>query len=449
MIDLRNSLHFLTLFLFITIYTAGQTQTVSRVWDKTIGGNDLDITLEALQTSDGGFLLGAQSKSGVSGDKTATHHGDADYWLVKTDVNGTKQWDRSFGGSGEDGFRDVKQTPDGGYILAGFSRSGVSGNKTAGNLGGIDYWIVKTDASGNKQWDRTYGSTGDDILHAVVVTSDGGYLLGGYSDSPATGDKSQPGQGDKDYWIVRIDANGNKQWDKTYGGNMEDRLEDILPVDAGGFVLGGMSRSGNTGDKSQGAQGGFDQWIVKIDFNGNKLWDRTFGGAEDDYLLTLTPAAKGFIIGGTSWSDTGGDKSMDSPGEAAHWVLKIDKDGQKIWDKSYGGSGLDRMPEFISLSQKGHLIGGQSTSPASGDKTEHNHGGADIWIHHINNGGKLKWDKTLGGDGADALRSIIELGNNEYLLAGWSASGMGSSTDDKTEPSRGGIDCWILKIRVN
>jgi hypothetical protein len=183
----------------------GQNPLVKQ-WDARFGGSDNDYFHSLQQTADGGYILGGFSYSGISGDKTQASQGDADYWIVKTDAGGVKQWDARFGGSNYDFFSSLKQTVDGGYILGGYSGSGNSGDKTQASQGGTDYWIVKTDTGGVKQWDARFGGSDDDGLWSLQQTADGGYILGGYSESGISGDKTQASQGGYDYWIVKTDA---------------------------------------------------------------------------------------------------------------------------------------------------------------------------------------------------------------------------------------------------
>src|SRR5690606_9304903 len=145
------------------------------------------------------------------------------------------------GGSGDDFLHITAPTPDGGYLLGGYSYSSASGDKSENSKGGSDYWVVKIDGSGNKVWDKTFGGSGEDILYSTTPTPDGGYLLGGYSASPASGNKSENSKGSYDYWIVKIDGSGNKVWDKTFGGSDNDILHSTTPSPDGGFLLAGSS----------------------------------------------------------------------------------------------------------------------------------------------------------------------------------------------------------------
>src|SRR5690606_15431828 len=153
-------------------------------------------------------------------------------------------------GAGADVLRGLQSTVDGGYILGGYSNSGASGNKTSTKLGLFDFWIVKIDENGEKIWDKSFGGISNNVLHCLQSTSDGGYLLGGYSNSGISANKSTAGFGDLDYWVVKIDANGNKLWDKTFGGIARDVLHTIIETSDGAFLLAGNSFSGATGNKT-------------------------------------------------------------------------------------------------------------------------------------------------------------------------------------------------------
>jgi protein involved in ribonucleotide reduction len=219
-------------------------------------------------TSDGGYILGGTSDSGVSGNKTTPNFGGADYWLVKVDGSGNKQWEQVFGGSGNEQIYSVQPTSDGGYILGGYSTSGVSGNKTTPGLGGSDYWLVKVDGSGNKQWEKVFGGSGDDVIQSVQPTSDGGYLLGGSSTSGVSGNKTTPSLSSLeefgDYWLVKVDGSGNKQWEQVFGGSGDDVLYSVQPTSDGGYILGGASHSGVSGNKTTPHFGNTDYWLVKL-----------------------------------------------------------------------------------------------------------------------------------------------------------------------------------------
>jgi len=414
-------------------------------WDYRFGGNDADYLYTLQQTTDGGYILGGYSFSGISGDKTQPSWGVSDYWIVKTDSLGIKQWDKRFGGINSDGLYTLQQTSDGGYILGGSSLSGIGGDKTQPSWGGHDYWIVKTDFLGNNQWDKRFGGINSDLLYSLHQTSDGGYILGGYSLSGISGDKTQPSWGGPDYWIVKTDSVGNKQWDKRFGGAGDDALYSLRQTSDEGYILGGYSISDSSGDKTQPSWGGNDYWIVKTDSLGIKQWDKRFGGTAIDWFYFLRQTSDGgYILGGLSNSGIGGDKTQPSWGSLDYWIVKTDSLGIKQWDKNFGGT-LEEE-EFANITQTsdgGYLVAGTSQSPASGDKTENNLGFEQTWIVKTDSAGNKQWDKTIITTGQEEYGYAIQTNDECYAIAVFTGGGIGGY---KTQASWGLYDYWIVKF---
>jgi hypothetical protein len=238
-------------------------------WDKTIGGGGEDDLFSLQQTSDGGYILGGHSDSNVSGEKTANSRGYYDYWVVKLNSLGKIQWDKTIGGSSGDYLTSLQQTCEGGYILGGYSLSNRSGDKTEKSRGVYDYWVVKLNSLGRIQWDKTIGGSLVDYLYSLQQTSDGGYILGGDSESDMSGEKTENNHGSfiGDYWVVKLNSFGRIQWDKTIGGTSEDHLRSIKEVSKNQYILGGYSISGISGDKTEVSRGDFDYWIVWLQYN--------------------------------------------------------------------------------------------------------------------------------------------------------------------------------------
>jgi hypothetical protein len=210
--------------------------------------------------------------------------GEDDVWLIKTDADGNKLWEKTFGGSRYDYGYSVRQTSDGGFIIVGYTAS----------FGARDVWLIKTDANGNKQWDRTFGGSDSDVGYSVQQTSDGGFIIVGYTVSF--------GAGKDDVWLIKTDANGNKQWDRTFGGSVWDWGSSVQQTRDGGFILVGGTRSFGAGDA--------DVWLIKTDASGNKLWDRTFGGSRWDWGNSMQQTRDGgfILVGetesfGAGWAD--------------------------------------------------------------------------------------------------------------------------------------------------
>lgn len=300
--------------------------------------------------ADGGYLIGGFFGSNTSSDKTENGRGNEDYWVIKINTNGTKQWDKTFGGAGNDVMTGIVAASDGGFLLGGYSNSNASREKSENSYGSFDYWVVKIDANGQKQWDKTLGGGEDDIMAGVVSASDGGFVLGGSSSSTISGTKSENKRGISDYWAVKITANGQQQWDKTFGGINTQSMTALSTASDGGFLLGGWSTSNASGDKSENSHGGWDYWMVKIGGNGQKQWDKTVGGGDDVLETIALTTDNGFLLGGTSPSNASGDKSEQSRGASDYWIIKINANGQKQWDKTWGGTGAEEMSSNRPLS---------------------------------------------------------------------------------------------------
>lgn len=442
-------------FILLSFKTQAQ---LTKQWDYRFGGTAIDEFHDVLSILDTNtfdtraYLLAGYSESGANGDKTNASQGSGDFWLINVNSLGVKQWDKSYGGSNYDELFEVQQCTDGGFILGGWSNSGISGDKSQASIGAGDYWVVRTNMSGTKLWDRTFGGTSEDYLQSVKQTSDGGFILAGRSNSGISGNKTGANRGTIgvtwDYWVVKIDAAGTKQWDQTYGGFDDDQLFAVQQTTDGGYILGGYSNSGITGEKSQASQGLDDYWIVKIDANGVKQWDKTFGGTSADQLqMVLQTSDGGYLLGGGSASGANGDKSQASRGNFDYWILKTNATGVKQWDKRFGGTSADNLFDAIQTTDGGYLLGGASSSVASGDKSQGNQGTAgtsyDYWVVKVDANGIAQVERRFGGSADDYAKSICETPDGNYLVAGWSTSGL---TGDKSQASRGSIDYWFAKI---
>ncbi|MBK9402340.1 MAG: hypothetical protein IPN36_16300, partial [Bacteroidetes bacterium] len=397
------------------------------------------------QTSDGGYILGGTSVSNFSGNKTENCIGGNDYWIVKTDSIGNIQWQNTIGGILNDNLTSVMQTADGGFILGGYSESYIFGDKTENCLGDFDYWIVKTDSLGNIQWQNTIGGILEDELFALQQTADGGYILGGKSRSDISGDKTENSQGGYDYWIVKTDSIGNIQWQNTIGGSINDELNSIHQTADGGFILGGFSGSGISGDKTENCLGGYDYWIVKTDSQGNIQWQNTLGGSVNDFMYSVRQTADGgYVLGGNSNSNISGDKSENCLGFDDFWIVKTDVAGNIEWQNTIGGSFIDWMSSVQQTNDGGYILSGSSASNISVDKTENSLGDIDYWVVKLDTAGYIQWQNTIGGSNADRLTSVLETTDGAYVLGGWSWSDI---SGDKTENCYVLEDFWVVKIR--
>jgi hypothetical protein len=302
----------------------------NKQWDKTFGGTNIDDASSVQQTSDGGYIL-----AGYTGSYGA---GGFDFWLVKTDSEGNKEWNRTFGETVRDEAYSVRQTSDGGYILTGFTESY-----------GYDFWILKTDSDGNKQWNAIFGGISWDVAHSVQQTSDGGYILAGYTGSY--------GAGFTDAWLVKTDSSGNKVWDNTFGGANTDWADSVQQTSDGGYILAGHTMSYGAGNG--------DFWLVKTDSDGNKQWDKTFGGTGRDEAYSVQQTSDdGYILAG--FTESYGAGFTDA------WLVKTDSEGNKVWDKTLGGANNDRADSVQQTSDGGYILAGNTMSYGAGNR--------DFWL---------------------------------------------------------------------
>jgi len=351
------------------------------VWDKYFSGGDNDMLRAADLTADGGFILGGHSSSGSSNDKTHEGYGGGDAWIIKLDSNGNKIWDKTYGGDKGEDITAIQQTTDGGYVVAGNSFSGATGMKTSFNEGRRDYWIFKLDSAGDLLWEKTFGGIEEDNLEYMQQTSDGGYILGGYSESGISGTKTEESMGFIDYWIVKLDNAGNIEWQNVIGGDDFDFLFVVKETPDGGYIMGGESLSSQSGDKTQNAiEDSEDYWVVKTDATGQIEWEKTIGGDGQDGLFAISLTRDGgYLLGGHSDSNISGDKTEANVGPTDLWVVKLDVCGEITWDKTIGTSLYDNMKTIIQTTDGGYLLGGFSGFFDNPPEDGHNNGKYDFF----------------------------------------------------------------------
>lgn len=417
------------------------------LWQNTIGGGDMDWFVSLDSTSDDGYICGGWSRSNISGDKTENSYGGDDYWILKLDSVGNILWQKTIGGSDYDRLTSVNQTADGGYICGGWSSSNISGDKTENSIGGDDYWILKLDSAGNILWQKTYGGIYTDYLYNISQTSEGGYICSGYSDSPISGNKTENGNGNFDFWVLKLYPDGSIQWQNTIGGNDIDRLSSIVQTSDGGYLCNGDSNSNISGDKSENSKGEEDCWIVKIDSIGMIQWQKTIGGSALDGLTSgYKTTDNGFILGGASYSDISGDKTENSFGSADYWIVKVDSLGNIQWQKTLGGSAQDIGRTIKMTADGGYVCGGESSSNISGNKNENSLGFSDYWILKLDSIGNIESQNSIGSYSVDVLTSIVQIADGSFICGGYSKSGI---SGDKSENCLGDLDYWIIDVCMN
>lgn len=354
-------------------------------WQNTLGGSKNDRLHVVDQMPDGDYMLGGYSASDISGDKTENTVGFNplyDFWVIRANSDGNIVWQNTIGGNGPDAFfTDGKRTEDGGYIIGGPSGSLISGDKTENSLGTYDYWVLKLNGLGNIEWQNTLNGNDWDILRSVEQTMDGGYIIGGWSRSGIGADKTDSNRGGFDYWVVKLNSTGNIQWQKTIGGNGDDQLNDIYQTNDGGYILGGESNSNIGGEKTENSRGLYDYWVVKLSAAGDIEWQNTVGGSGEDYLNTLQQTTDGgYLLGGNSNSNISGDKTENSRGGGDYWLVKLNPQGDILWQKTIGGSNGDALQSIWQTADGGIMLGGHSNSNAGFEKSADSRGMNDYWI---------------------------------------------------------------------
>ena len=374
-------------------------------------------------------------------------------------------WEKSYGGKHADYLFDVIPTPDYGFILAGSSLSKKTGNKTEDNLGDLDFWVWKIDEKGELDWQKSFGGSGQDMLRAVVLTNDGGFLLAGSSQSEEGFDKKGKARGNSDFWIIKLNAKGGEEWQKTIGGSGEDELSSVVKTKDGGFVLAGSSSSNLSWDKKSENFGGLDYWVVKIDSKGEIVWQNTFGGIYNDELRSVIKTKDGgFLLGGSSNSPDGGNKTQKNIGQSDFWIIKIDEKGQEQWQKTIGGKGDDELAVVCETNDGNFIIGGNSNSESGNDKRSSNENGTDFWVLKMDKETKeIIWQESYNIAKTDILTSLIENDDKTILLGGYAQGEIekrkapikqtkalkGKSTNINEEPKmKKGTDDYVA-IKIN
>jgi len=371
------------------------------VWNKTYGGPGNDLASEVQVTKNGGYVI-----TGVTESYGA---GDGDAWLIKTDSEGNEEWNKTFGGTGYDNGQSVRETGDGGYIIAGRTESYGAGDS--------DLWLIKTDSDGNEEWNKTFGGPDNDRGWSVRETNDDGYIISGGTESS--------GAGNGDLWLIKTDSSGTKLWDRTFGGPGFDWGNSIQEASDDGYITAGFTRSYGAGES--------DVWLIKTDSYGNKEWDAIFGGPDNDSGSSVQETSDGgYII--TGYTASFGAEGMDL------WLIKTDSEGQEEWNRTFGEpeqdigplggeSGNDQGEAVQVTSDGGYIIAGYTTSYGAFP--------GDLWLIKTNSEGVLEWDMTSGRRGTDDGVSVQETSEGEYIIAG--------ITD---RYGAGGIDVWLVKVKL-
>ncbi|WP_246067785.1 hypothetical protein [Changchengzhania lutea] len=381
----------------------------------------------------------------MDGDITAKQDESFDYWLTKFDSASNLMWQKTYGGTSNDRGNSIIQTADNGYVILGNSQSNDGDIST--NAGSSDFWVSKLTNSGDLVWEQSYGFAGSDDGNAIIQTNDGGYLLVGVLDVSASGglgnSKINSGKSSShaggDYWAIKLNASGTKEWSRFYGGSFTDIPFDVMQTSDNGYLIVGSSDS-NDVDITNNI-GTYDFWVIKISETGTLVWEKSFGGSEIDESRAIVQTNDGnYVIIGDTRSDTIDVSS--NKGAADFWLIKMTPNGDLIWERTIGGSSFDAGRSIAITQDGGFVIVGSSRS-ADGDVPDNN-GQNDAFMIKVDTNANIVWQKTIGGSEIDLFEAVTELNNGTIVAVGES-----NSADNDIIENKGFTDALIYTIKDN
>ncbi len=409
----KRALSVFLLLLSSLIFAQPTTQ-----WAKCFGGKGVDIGKTILQTDDGGYLIAGSSNS-LDGDIAHLHDSlgvNYDIVLLKTDANGQLQWQKCIGGTQDDMASAMIKTFDGGYAIGGYSWSKDGDNIGNVNYYSADYWLVKIDSMGSIQWQKTFGGYLDDKMYGLAQTRDSGFIMIGttYShDGDVSGYHAKT-----DIWVVKIDTSRTIQWERCYGGSGDEFSGSIVQAQDGGYVFAGYTNSSDSDvvglHTDYLGENTYDYWVVNLDTLGNIKWSKCFGGDQHDYASQVIKTKDdGYAVIGYS------DFGVTLAGYLSYndyWLIKLDTSGAVQWQKSYGGSNFDEANCIIQTNDNGYLVSG--TSLSNDHEVNGNHGRYDYWVVKADGSGNFEWQESFGGSRNDFPYSVIQTIDNGYAISG-------------------------------
>jgi len=296
----------------------------SVVWTKTFGVGEVDRGLSVELTTDGGYA--------IAGSTWGWGKAKSDVCLIRSDADGNEVWSRTFGGKNSEQSYSLKQTSDGGYIIAGQTASFGAGN--------YDIYLIKTDIDGEVLWSKTFGGYNRDCAYSVQQSIDGSYIITGETDSF--------GSGNYTVYLIKTDVKGDEIWSRTYGGKYRGHGRSVVQAIDGGYLIAGSSwRSGS---------GYSDIYLLKTDGNGKELWTKSFGGKYNDngYAVQMTTDG-GYVIAGNT-------RRFRKTGNSDVYLVKTDGDGNLVWEETFGGEGFDSGYALQQTKDGGYIVSGETNS---------------------------------------------------------------------------------------
>lgn len=317
------------------------------------------------------------------------------FFVISSSLGAQEFFSRAYGGGGSDYAYSVQETSDGGYIFCGPGTLGA---------GLWDFWVVKLDEKGNINWEKTYGGSSNDIPNSIIETMDKGFLISGRTQSF--------GAGGFDAWVIKIDSNGNRLWQKTFGGSgdFDAAYSAVQSSDGNYYYVAGWSNSFGSGS--------YDYWIIKLDSSGDIVWQKTTGGTQYECAYSICLAGDGgVVVAGGGYVGAGGYDV---------WVVKLDSSGNNLWQKAFGGTSDDMALSVQKTNDDGFILTGFTKSFGAGNQ--------DFWVLKLDLSGSLEWQKTYGGTSVDWAFSVKQTFDGGYIVAG------------RTDSFGVGNDALIIKL---
>ena len=427
----KQTLTFFFLFFLVSNNCLSQP---SIAWQKCLGGTMGDNAFSMCETRDGNYIIAGISTSD-DGDVIGPNLGGFDIWVLMMDTSGNILWQKNYGGVNYDNARSIIQTSDGGFIMAGATRSG----NIPGRIGssGYDFYVVRIDSIGNLLWHKCYGGTSDDEASDIKETLSGDFYVLGYTAS-SDSDVSV-NYGSADYWLIKIDSAGTLLSEHSYGGTSYDKGQNIILDSNGAIQLVGYSSSNDV--DVIGNHGGQDYWLVNVDSSENILSNYSYGGSGDDYANSVKQEGNNLVIAGWSYSSDG--DVLGHHGQSVVpdiWIIKIDSLNNLVWNRSYGSSNVDAQP-ILQIDDLGNYFLFGVSDGYDGD-VSYNNGGSDYWLSYLDSSGNIIWERNAGGSGFDFFYYGILSSTGKIIMCGNSDS----PNNGDVSGYHGGVggDIWLV-----
>ena len=407
---------FIFLYLLLIVFDSFSQQII---WEKSFGGSSVDIGYSLYKNSNNEiFCLGETSSRDF--DVTGLHGSPSsleDFWLFKTDTSGNLLYQRCIGGTNSDVGHKIIRTMDGGYMLTGYASSNNGDVTGSGTVRQRDYWLAKTDSAFNIECGKLIGGGTSDIANSIIQTSDSGFLVVGSSYNFGGYVTIHYGLSTtSDIFVAKVSKNGTYLWGRTLGGSLDDIGMDVAQTNDGGYIVLGASAS-NDYDLPANPMGQIV--IFKLDSIGNIGYVKTHGGTGGENVSQIIMDEDGsFLLVGSTGSGDG--DVVGFIGMVDVWVMKLDSLGDILWQKCLGSNGWEEALCAIKTNDGGYMIGAISMY---GDGIIQNYSSFDdCWIVKIDSIGNYEWSKIFGGSKVDNVRSIVQVSDHEYIFAGNSES---------------------------